>query len=91
MCPRWGWPWKSRSGRVALKRSEECGEHSTGAHEEVLVILEGSGHVETEGCEPLPVREGQAVYVPPQTTHNVRNTEAPLLRYVYIITPVASP
>jgi len=32
-----------RSGRQALAPGSECGEHSTKAHEEVLVVLEGQG------------------------------------------------
>jgi len=80
-----------RSGRVALKAGEEVGEHSTGDHEEVLVIIEGGGEVCLEGHKPLAIREGQAVYIPPQSRHNVRNIESPLLRYLYVVAPVRGP
>ncbi|MCX5672119.1 MAG: cupin domain-containing protein [Planctomycetota bacterium] len=76
-----------RSGRVELKAGEEIGEHSTGDHEEVLVMIEGEGEVRVEGHPPLAVRGGQAVYIPPQSRHNVRNAGAPLLRYIYIVAP----
>jgi len=79
-----------RSGRVELARGEEIGEHSTKDHEETLVVLEGSGVVHVEGHEPMAVRGGQSVYIPPRSTHNVRNPESPLLRYLYVVAPVAS-
>jgi mannose-6-phosphate isomerase-like protein (cupin superfamily) len=78
-----------RSGRVELAQGEEIGEHSTKDHEETLVVLDGSGVVHVEGHEPLAIRGGQSVYIPPQSTHNVRNPESPLLRYIYVVVPVA--
>lgn len=77
-----------RSGRVELREGEEIGEHSTGDHEEVLVILDGAGEVCVEGHEPLAVHGGQAAYVPPRSKHNVRNPGSPLLRYIYVVAPV---
>ena len=79
-----------RSGRVELAQGEEIGEHSTRDHEETLVVLEGSGVVHVEGHEPMAIRGGQSVYIPPQSTHNVRNPESPLLRYIYVVVPVAA-
>ena len=32
-----------RSGRVYLTAGQDCGEHSTNAHEEMLVFLSGNG------------------------------------------------
>jgi mannose-6-phosphate isomerase-like protein (cupin superfamily) len=78
-----------RSGRVELKAGQEIGEHSTGDHEEVLVILEGEGEVRVEGHPPLAIRGGQAVYIPPRSKHNVCNAGSPLLRYIYIVAPVS--
>jgi mannose-6-phosphate isomerase-like protein (cupin superfamily) len=80
-----------RSGRVELKAGEEIGEHSTGDHEEVLVILEGEGEVCVEGHRPLAVRAGREVYIPPRSRHNVRNVGATLLRYIYVVAPVRRP
>lgn len=80
-----------RSGRVELHQGEEIGEHSTGSHEEALVILEGAGEVHVEGRAPLAVRQGQEVYIPPQSKHNVRNTGSALLRYIYVVAPVREP
>jgi len=78
-----------RSGRVLLKQGEDCGEHTTGAHEECLVILEGRGEARIKGREPVAVAAGQAVYIPPHTTHCVYNVDCPVLRYVYVVAPVA--
>ncbi|MFO8015420.1 MAG: cupin domain-containing protein [Phycisphaerae bacterium] len=78
-----------RSGRVELAQGEEIGEHSTNDHEETLVVLEGSGVVHVDGHEPMAVRGGQSVYIPPRSTHNVRNPDSPLLRYIYVVAPAA--
>jgi len=78
-----------RSGRVELARGEEIGQHSTGDHEETLLVLEGTGVVHVHGREPMAVHGGQSVYIPPRSTHNVRNPDSPLLRYIYVVAPVA--
>lgn len=77
-----------RSGCVPLTQGQECGQHSTKAHEEVLVILEGAGTARLEGHDDLQVRAGDVVYIPPHTTHNIANTGDGLLRYIYIVAPV---
>ncbi len=79
-----------RSGRVELRQGEEIGEHSTGNHEEALVVIEGRGEVMVEGHHPLAIRGGQEVYVPPHTRHNVRNTGSHPLRYIYVVAPAAA-
>jgi len=78
-----------RSGRVELAQGEEIGEHSTKDHEETLVVLEGAGVAHVEGHEPMPIRGGQSVYIPPHSRHNVRNPDTPLLRYIYVVAPAA--
>ena len=79
-----------RSGRVELATGEEIGEHSTGRHEEVLVVIDGTGQVHVEGHDPLTIRGGQEAYIPPQSKHNVRNTGEGTLRYIYVVAPVAA-
>jgi mannose-6-phosphate isomerase-like protein (cupin superfamily) len=79
-----------RSGRVLLKQGEDCGEHTTGAHEECLVVLEGRGEARVKGREPLAIEAGRVVYIPPHTTHCVHNVDCPVLRYVYVVAPVTS-
>jgi mannose-6-phosphate isomerase-like protein (cupin superfamily) len=76
-----------RSGRMQLGPGEDVGRHTTGNHEEILIILAGAGRLECDGREPLAVRAGQAAYVPPGTFHNVRSTGAGVLRYVFVVAP----
>jgi len=80
-----------RSGRVELAPGDEIGEHSTGDHEEVLVVIEGTGRVCVEGHDPLTIQGGQEAYIPPRSTHNVRNTGEGTLRYIYVVAPVGTP
>ena len=77
-----------RCGRVVLKPGEAAGEHTTGQHEEVLVILEGKGELWFRDFPALAAEEGHLLYVPPQTVHDVRNTGTAALRYLYIVAPV---
>lgn len=79
-----------RSGSVVLAPGADCGEHSTKSHEETLVFLRGAGIVRLVGHEPLEVGAGRIAYIPPHTTHNVVNTGAEPLAYVYVVAPVAS-
>jgi len=76
-----------RSGRQALAPGIACGRHSTGAHEEVLVILRGDGAVRMTGKDEFAVHAGEVLYVPPHTEHNVTAGEGGL-RYVYVVAPV---
>ena len=77
-----------RSGRVSLKAGEEVGEHSTGAHEEIVIVVKGRGRALARGREPIDIQAGQAVYVPPHTVHNMQNADAPLFEYLFVVAPV---
>ena len=74
-----------RSGFVRLDPGQDVGLHSTKQNEEMLVILEGQGEVELEGHPSLKISGGQVAYVPPMTTHNVRNTGIAPLKYIFIV------
>ena len=78
-----------RSGFVRLKPGESVGAHTTGEHEEALVILHGQGKAEVEGHPPVLFSSQKLVYIPPRTRHNVTNTGTELLEYVYVVAPVA--
>src|SRR6056297_2331835 len=81
-----------RSGRVYLKPGEDCGVHSTEAHEETLVFLSGSGKsLIGENKKPCGVGEGKIVYIPPFTTHNIVNDSEEPLVYIYCVAPVNKP
>ncbi len=74
-----------KSGLVTLQAGQSVGKHSTAAHEEMLVILEGKGEMRFEDGTRLRVDPEHILYCPPQTTHDVSNTGNGVLRYVYIV------
>ena len=78
------------SGFVRLATGATVGWHTTGAHEEELVILHGKGEAEIEGRSGMSVAEGMIAYIPPQTRHNVKNTGSAPLEYVYVVAPVTT-
>ncbi len=77
-----------KSGFVILKPGESIGAHRTDNREEMLIILEGTAHIECEG-EILEASGQAIVYIPPNMLHNVTNTSQQIdLRYIYVVTPV---
>ena len=79
-----------RGGFVRLKPWEAVGWHTTGDHEEALVILHGSGEAQIEGRKPMAIAARMMVYIPPATRHNVQNTGRELLEYVYVVAPTGT-
>lgn len=77
-----------RSGRVYLAPGEDCGQHSTQAREEMLIFLSGQGEAITEEHESFQIGQGKVAYIPPHTTHNIKNTGAEPLVYIYCVAPV---
>jgi quercetin dioxygenase-like cupin family protein len=75
------------SGLVTLALGHWVGKHTTGQHEEMLIILEGKGKMTFTTGEALPVEPGHALYCPPKTEHNVTNTGNTTLRYIYVVAP----
>ena len=86
-----GWPQTCgmRSGRVYLEPGQDCGQHSTNAHEEILVFLSGKGQA-LIGDKNIPyqVAEGKVLYIPPHTAHNIESAGAEPLVYIYCVAPV---
>ena len=78
-----------RSGLVRLEPGRDVGPHSTAENEEMIVVLEGRGALECEGCGNLDIAGGQIAYVPPHTCHNVCNRGTAPLTYIYIVTRAA--
>jgi len=80
-----------RSGRVYLGPCETCGQHSTNAHEEMLVFLSGHGEAligqENKHHE---VCKGKVLYIPPNTLHDIRNSGQEPLVYIYCVAPILS-
>ncbi len=78
------------SGYVRLKPGETVGWHTTGKNEESLVILTGRGEARFEGLPPRPFSAPVLLYIPPALKHNVANTGAETLDYVYVVAPAHS-
>lgn len=77
-----------RSGRVYLAPGKACGQHSTKDREELLVFLAGQGELLIGEGESFQVGRGKVSYIPAHTAHDVRNTGAEPLVYVYCVAPV---
>jgi quercetin dioxygenase-like cupin family protein len=77
-----------RSGLVRLKPGETVGWHTTGQHEESLIILHGQGEALIDGQEKKAFVAPAFVYIAPSTRHNVLNTGKDQLEYVYVVAPV---
>jgi mannose-6-phosphate isomerase-like protein (cupin superfamily) len=73
------------SGLVVLAPGKSVGKHSTKGNEEMLVVLEGQGEMRIAGGKDLPFTKEMALYCPPATEHDVFNTGATTLRYVYVV------
>ncbi len=76
-----------RSGRVHLEPGQACGQHSTKNHEELLIFLSGQGELQVGPDDHLAVGVGRVAYIPPETLHDVRNTGAAPLIYIYCVAP----
>jgi mannose-6-phosphate isomerase-like protein (cupin superfamily) len=78
-----------RSGRVFLEPGQSIGEHSTRAHEEILVFLAGKGHAVIGPDEkPYEIGVGKVIYIPAHTIHNMKNTGDEPLEYIYCVAPI---
>jgi mannose-6-phosphate isomerase-like protein (cupin superfamily) len=86
-----------RSGRVYINPGQSCGRHSTKKHEELLVFLSGRGllligesgygGLRPDEQDSYEVGEGKVCYIPPNTEHDVKNTGAEPLIYIYCVAP----
>ncbi len=76
------------SGRVYLLPGADCGRHTTGPQEEVLVFLSGTGIAAIGDNQELKIGQGKILYVPPQTIHNIKNTSDKPLIYIFCVTGV---
>jgi len=74
-----------KSGLEVLAPNKSVGKHSTGQHEELLIVLEGQGEMSFKDGSKLDVKANHALYCPPETEHNVTNTGRSVLRYVYVV------
>lgn len=56
--------------------------------EELLIVLEGEGQMIFSDGSTLPVKSNTALYCPPRTEHDVKNTGTVPLRYIYVAAEV---
>ncbi len=75
-----------RSGRVVLLPGKAMERHSTKDNEEILIFLKGTARV-VLGTETITMDEGQALYIPPQTEHEIHNDGPGESRYIYTVAP----
>jgi mannose-6-phosphate isomerase-like protein (cupin superfamily) len=73
------------SGSVVLAPSQSVGKHTTEKYEEALIVLAGSGELRLADGTVLPLKPYTVAYCPPMTEHDVTNTGAVPLRYVYVV------
>jgi len=75
-------------GRVHLAAGASCGEHTTGEREEVLIFLGGCGRMLIgKQRKAYEVGVGKVSYIPPETLHDIQNTGAGPLVYVFCVAP----
>ena len=77
-----------KSGYVTLQPGEAVGVHVTHGREEAVLVLEGRAEVFCEGEKVFSAEKETLIYIPPETSHDIKNPGRDLLRYVYIVTPV---
>jgi len=77
-----------RSGYVNLKPGENIGSHNTGEHEELLIILEGTGTADIGGFGRKNIAKGMLVYIPPHNQHDISCSGTSRLEYIYVVAPV---
>jgi mannose-6-phosphate isomerase-like protein (cupin superfamily) len=78
-----------RSGAVTLPPGKSVGKHTTENNEELLVILDGSGTFKLNDGRQLDMTTNHVLYCPPFTEHDVKNTGAAPLRYIYVVAKAA--
>ena len=77
-----------RSGFVTLQPGENVGSHNTGEHEELLIVLSGTGQVNAQGVGRENISKGMVAYMPPNNQHNVYCTGSSPLQYIYVVSTV---
>ncbi len=73
-----------RSGHVILQNRQNIGEHNTGDAEEIIIVLNGKGVLSIDGKDVITFEKETAIYIPPYTLHDIKNTHRKPLHYVYI-------
>jgi len=73
-----------KAGHVILKPGENVGEHTTAEREELVIILKGSGEAAIDRQDILKIANNAILYIPPETTHDIKNTGSNNLEYIFL-------
>ncbi len=73
-----------KSGHVVLKAGENIGEHSTNEREEIIIVLRGEGKAVVDKNKIFTIKGNHVLYIPPQTTHDIKNSGKKDLEYVFV-------
>ena len=74
-----------RSGYMVLAPSRSVGKHSTRGNEEAVIVLQGTGEMRLTGGKKIVLTSWSIAYCPPFTEHDVVNTGADTLRYIWLV------
>lgn len=74
-----------RSGMVLLQPNKTVGKHNTEVYEELVIVLKGLGEMMLSDGKKLEMKEGNLLYCPPDTEHDVKNTGSLPLQYIYVV------
>jgi mannose-6-phosphate isomerase-like protein (cupin superfamily) len=74
-----------RSGYLVLLPSQSVGRHSTGACEEMVVVLAGEGEMLFGDGSTMQLRQHVVIYCPPEMEHDILNSGKSPLRYIYMV------
>lgn len=77
------------AGFVILMPGKSGSQHSSKGYEEALVIISGEGEMLVSGGLALRLRPNSVAYCPTQTVHQIRNSGAVPLKYIYVAARVA--
>ena len=73
------------SGYMVLAHSKSVGKHSTRGYEEAVIVLSGSGEMRITDGPTFTLKPYTVAYCPPLTEHDVVNTGADTLRYIWLV------
>jgi mannose-6-phosphate isomerase-like protein (cupin superfamily) len=76
------------AGLVILMPGKSGSQHSSKGYEEALVIISGEGELVVSGGPILRLTPNSVAYCPTQTVHQIRNSGAEPLKYIYVAAQV---
>ena len=74
-----------QSGFITLQANQNVGKHSTENNEEMIIVLSGSGEIVMDKAGKKKIEQGNVVYLPATTWHDVINTGNIPMKYIYVV------